>query len=91
MRLGLHRFLHPAGPAWREGNKEIFLQKFKKELDLTPRQEEQITTVLNDYTMYYKTLQDQLDEVRASGKSRILDVLSEPQKRKFEKMLKDAR
>jgi hypothetical protein len=77
------------GLSWREGGKEISLQRFRKELDLTPTQAEQLETILDDFMMYYQMLQSQMDEVRASGKVRILRVLSEAQKHKFERMLSD--
>ncbi|HLJ13351.1 MAG TPA: hypothetical protein VKV15_02560 [Bryobacteraceae bacterium] len=90
MQLGLHDRLHRvAGSAWHEGNKEIFLQKFKKDLNLTPKQADDIATVLDDYTTYYQALQGQIEEIRATGKNRIMQVLDPEQKQKFEKMLTD--
>lgn len=89
MRAGLHQVLHRPGPYWKEGGKEISLQRFKKELDLTPVQEQQMETVLDDFMMYYQTLQGQMDEVRASGKDRIVRILSEDQRKKFERMMND--
>ncbi|MBX9600520.1 MAG: hypothetical protein K2X35_05940 [Bryobacteraceae bacterium] len=91
MRLGLQSKVRvaPAGPAWTEDNKQIFLQKFKSELNLSPEQAGQLTAVLEDYTMYYKSLEDQLADVRASGKTRILEILDAEQKKKFERMLAD--
>lgn len=90
MQLGLHNYLHRvSSPAWHEGNKEIFLQKFKKDLNLTPKQADDIATVLDDYTTYYQALQGQIQEIRATGKNRILKVLDPAQKEKFEKMLTD--
>src|SRR3979409_1236311 len=78
-----------SGPFWKEGGREISLQRFKKELDLTPQQETEIETVLDDFVMYYQTLQAQMDDVRATGKNRILKLLREDQKQKFERMLSD--
>jgi uncharacterized membrane protein len=72
---------------WTEGGKEISLQRFRKELDLTPAQAQQVETVLDDFMRYYQTLQLQMDEVRASGKDRIMRILREDQRRKFEQML----
>lgn len=87
MQLGLHEKLHRAAPAWREGKKEIFLQEFKTELGLTAQQAREMATVLDDYSMYYQALQGQLEEVRATGKNRIFQILNEDQRKKFEKML----
>jgi DNA-directed RNA polymerase sigma subunit (sigma70/sigma32) len=52
----------------------------KKELDLTPVQVEQMETILDDFAKYYTT-------VLSDGKSRILQILNDDQKKKFEKML----
>jgi hypothetical protein len=75
------------GPYWREGGREVSLQKFRAELDLTPEQAKEMETVLDDFVMYYQTLQAQMDDVRATGKQRILRILRNDQKQKFEKMI----
>jgi hypothetical protein len=91
MSLGLHHLLHPEQTqVMTAGGKDMSLQSFKKELDLTPAQCEQLETILDDFFTYYHTLQAQLDDVRASGKQRILRVLDEKQKRKFEKLMGDS-
>ena len=59
----------------------------KKDLDLTPEQAVQIETVLDEFVLYYQNLQGQMDDFRAEGKNRILRVLDERQKAKFEKMM----
>lgn len=87
MRFGLHELLHKSGPYWREESKEISLQRFKRELDLTPEQAEQMETVLDDFVLYYQTLQTQMDEVRASGKERILRILNSEQRKKFDRIM----
>jgi hypothetical protein len=88
MTLGAHRWMHQtSGLTWKESDKEISLQRFKRELDLTPAQAEQLESVLDDFFMYYHTLQAQLDDVRASGKKRILRILNDDQKRKFERIM----
>lgn len=89
MRYGIHGFIQQTGPYWNEGGKEISLQRFRKELDLSPEQAEQMETVLDDFVLYYQTLQTQMDEVRASGKERILRILNPEQRKRFEKMLSE--
>ena len=89
MRFGFSPERHVGGAYWKEGAREISLQKFKKELDLTPEQTKDMETVLDDFMMYYQSLQAQMDDVRATGKSRILKILREDQKAKFEKMIDD--
>jgi Spy/CpxP family protein refolding chaperone len=39
--------------------------------------------------MYYQTLQAQIDDVRASGKERIVKILSPEQREKFNRMLSE--
>jgi Spy/CpxP family protein refolding chaperone len=74
-------------PTFKGTEKEVSLQRFKTELNLTPAQTEQLETVLDDFFTYYHTLQAQLDDVRASGKQRILRILNEEQKKKFQKIM----
>ena len=89
MRFGISRERHVETAYWKEGTREISLQKFKKELDLTPEQAKEMESVLDDFMMYYQSLQAQMDDVRATGKSRILKILRDEQKAKFEKMIGD--
>ncbi|HEY3415978.1 MAG TPA: hypothetical protein VGM23_03745, partial [Armatimonadota bacterium] len=56
MAAGAHRWMHPqARPAWKDGGKEVSLQRFRQELDLTPAQTEQLETILDDFFTYYHT------------------------------------
>jgi hypothetical protein len=87
MRFGIAPERHVDAAYWKEGPREISLQKFKKELDLSPEQAKEMESVLDDFMMYYQSLQAQMDDVRATGKSRILKILREDQKAKFEKMI----
>ncbi len=87
MRLGLHDRLHRNTTSRLDGNKEAFIDKCKKELNLTPQQTQQMASILDDYKTYYQNVQEQLEEVRATGKSRILQMLDDSQKSRFEKLL----
>ena len=88
MRLGLHEKLHrTVAAAPRETGREAVLEKFKSELDLSGAQAEKISLVLDDYSLYYQSLHDQLDDLRSTGKTRILQVLNADQRAKFEKMI----
>jgi len=89
VKFGMSLERHKPGPFWKEGGREISLQRFKKELDLTPQQAAEIERVLDDFVMYYQTLQAQMDDVRATGKNRILKLLREDQQQKFVRMLSD--
>lgn len=84
MKLGLHDFLHRSAPL---SSKEAVLQKFRTDLNLTPAQTDKISLVLDDYRHYYQSVQDQLDDIRATGKMRILQELDPAQRDKFQKMM----
>ncbi len=87
MRLGFPQERHKPGPYWKDGAREISLQKFRHDLDLSPDQTKQMETVLDDFVTYYQYLQAQMDDVRSTGKTRMLQILREDQKQKFEKMI----
>jgi hypothetical protein len=81
MNLGAHKWLHRQPvPFWTQGGKEVSLQRWKKELDLTPEQSQQMTIILDDFGTYYRN-------VLSDGKFRILRILNEDQQRKFNKLL----
>jgi hypothetical protein len=48
-----------------------------------------MAVILDDYAKFYQSLQDQLADVRANGKSRIMALLNDEQKQKFEQMMTD--
>ena len=63
------------------------MQKFRTDLNLTPAQTNKISLVLDDYRQYYQSVQEQLDDIRATGKMRILQELDPAQREKFQKMM----
>src|ERR1700743_2608143 len=83
MTMGVPHALHqpdfdtPAG-------KIHFFERMQKELNLTPAQSEQMQSILNDFWQYYRS-------VLSDSKSRVEQILNEDQRRKFERMLQDAR
>jgi hypothetical protein len=77
--LGAHKKMHRE-PFWSATGKDAAVARVKKELDLNPAQVEQMETILDDFAKYYTT-------VLTDGKSRILQILNEDQKKKFEKLL----
>ena len=93
MQLGLHDKLHrtsvSAAVSAAASPRDAVLQKFRTELGLSTAQTEKIGKVLEDYTQYYQSLQDQLDDVRATGKTQILEVLDPAQRGKFEEMMNE--
>jgi len=89
MKYGLHDRLHrvAAASAPKDASREAVLQNFKTKLDLSPEQTDQIAVVLQDFSHYYESLQDQLDDLRSTGKTRIVQILQPGQREKFEKMM----
>ena len=90
MQFGLHNRLHHAmsTPA-PVSNGQTMLQKLNAELSLSEDQSQRISAVLADYTHYYQDLQTQLDDVRATGRTQILQILNPDQRDRFEKMMTD--
>jgi hypothetical protein len=102
MQLGLHEVLHrgsgargvpphaaapvPSTTAATAAHDAVLI-RFQNELGLTAAQTEKLALVLDDYSQYYQSLQDQLDDLRASGKTRIMQLLDAEQRVKFEKMM----
>ena len=93
MQLGLHEKLHRTAAAASKpvplAAKDAVLQRFKTELNLTSAQTQQMSSILDDYRHYYQSLQDQLDDIRALGKMRIVQILDDAQRQKFEKMMSE--
>jgi uncharacterized protein YpuA (DUF1002 family) len=73
-----------AGPTLRD--KEQAMALLKQELNLTPDQSDRVSVIIDDYKRYYGNIQDQVEEVRATGKNKILEVLDPQQRTKFEKL-----
>lgn len=84
MNMGVHKFMHRPAPFWTEGGKDIWLQRWKKELDLTPEQSQEMASILDDFGTYYRN-------ILSDGKARILRILNDDQKRKFDKLLEEQR
>ncbi len=72
----------PKAPFWTDAGKSVYLERITRDLDLTPAQTEQMETILDDFAKYYRT-------VLSDGKARIMQILNEEQKRKFEKVLQE--
>ncbi len=93
MQPDLHKRPYRVSAASREPSRDsaskINLQKFQSALDLSTAQSEKIALVLDDFSLYYEDLQDQADDLRATGKTRILQILDANQRDKFEKLMSD--
>jgi Spy/CpxP family protein refolding chaperone len=80
MNLG-HGRLHQAAFDTPAG-KAAYFARVQKELDLTPEQSEQMRSVLNDMWQYYRI-------VMTDSRSRVDQLLTPEQRRKFDKLLQE--
>lgn len=88
MRAGLHEKLHE-GAAYLRGDKADFsYDELKKELNLTPDQSEHLKTILDDFVKYHEDLEAQIEDVRATGRNRIVQMLTPEQRKRFEQLSK---
>jgi Spy/CpxP family protein refolding chaperone len=82
MNLGVHKVMHQPAFDTPEGKVRYF-ERMQKQLDLTPAQAEQMQSVLNDFWQYYRS-------VLSDSKSRVEQILTPPQREKFERMLQES-
>lgn len=81
MNLGVHNRLHQ--PAFdTPAGKALYFERVQKELNLTPAQAQQMESILNDFWQYYRT-------VLSDSKSRVEQVLTGDQRKKFERLLQE--
>jgi hypothetical protein len=91
-RTYLHAKMFPVAEQHAiEQARRFGLEGLKTELHLTPAQEAAITKVLDDYGKYYQNIEDQRDDVAEMGRQRILEVLTEPQRKRFNEIFRQAR
>jgi hypothetical protein len=83
------RLVHRTPTTSAQSNREAILNRFKTELGLSQPQTEKLALVLDDYRQYYQSLQEQLADLRATGKTSIMQILNPDQREKFEKMMTD--
>jgi Spy/CpxP family protein refolding chaperone len=81
MSFGAHTRLHQAGFDTASG-KAAYFARIEKELDLTPAQSAQMQSILNDLWQYYRV-------VISDSRTRVEQVLSEEQRKKFERILQE--
>jgi Spy/CpxP family protein refolding chaperone len=94
MRYSLREQLRRPAPAMAS-TQEAVLERFRTELNLSAEQTEKLAAVLKDYQHFYRAveeqmeemhLRDQIEDLRATGKNRILEILNAEQRAKFEQM-----
>lgn len=86
MRAGLHEELHRSAVYWKGEKAEFSYDELKKELDLTPDQSQRLKTILDDFVKYHDDLEAQIEDVRATGRNRIVQILTPEQRKKFEEL-----
>ncbi len=86
MRSGLHDKLHRSAAYWKDDQTEFSYDRLKKELNLTPDQADRLKTILDDFVKYHQDLQAQIEDVRATGRNRILQMLTPEQRQRFEQL-----
>src|SRR5579871_3080119 len=90
MRSSVHAKLHQNSAGyWKDRSTELFsYSKLKTELNLTAEQSERLKTILDDFVKYHEDLDNQIEDVRATGKNRIVQMLTPDQRKKFEALCK---
>jgi Spy/CpxP family protein refolding chaperone len=86
VRAGLHERLHRSAslPYWQSGRQEFSYETLRRELSLTPDQADRLKVILDDFVKYHDDLQAQIEDVRATGRNRIIQILTPDQRSKFE-------
>lgn len=89
MRSNLHAKLHRNTSYWPDDKSQLFsYDKLKKELNLTSEQSDRLKTILDDFVKYHEDVQSQIEDVRATGKNRIVQMLTPDQRKKFDDLCK---
>jgi hypothetical protein len=84
MNAGFHNRLHRQPDFDTPAGKALYFERIRKELDLTPAQAEEMQSVLDDFWKYYRT-------VLSESKARVEQLLTDEQRKKFERMLSEQR
>lgn len=86
MRAGLHEKLHQSAAYWKDDKADFSYDQLKRELNLTPEQSERLKTILDDFVKYHEDLEAQIEDVRATGRNRIVQMLTPEQRKRFEQL-----
>lgn len=63
------------------------VDKFTRELSLTPEQAKQLNQILDETHSMYRELEEQQEAIRLKGRARIREILTPEQKPKYEQLL----
>lgn len=89
MRAGLHEQLHRSAVYWKGEKADFSYDELKKELNLSPDQSQRLKTILDDFVKYHEDLEAQIEDVRATGRNRIVQMLTPEQRKRFEQLSND--
>ena len=77
--------------SWKERRAKV-VDRFSRELNLTPEQRDQLARILDETGQRYQTLHEQVrnqyNEIRQSGRQRIREILTPEQRTRFEEIAK---
>ena len=77
--------------SWKERRAKV-VDRFSRELNLTPEQRDQLARILDETGQRYQTLHEQVriqyNEIRQSGRQRIREILTPEQRTRFEEIVK---
>jgi len=89
MRTSVHKTLHRNASYWKDDSSQLFsYNKLSKELNLSPEQSQRLKMILDDFAKYHEDLESQIEDMRATGKNRIIQMLTPEQRKKFDEMCK---
>ncbi len=77
-----HTVLHPGNA--RSGALTMSTDEWKQKLDLSDDQTRQLTSILDDFALYY-------DHLLSDGNTRIMQILNPEQQRRYERMIREHR
>jgi len=81
MNFGVHNGSHDPSFDTPVG-RGLYFSRMQRELNLTPAQQEQMESILNDFWQYYRT-------VLSESKTKVEQILNEEQRKKFERILQE--
>jgi len=95
MNLREHMWLHPSGHvvsagSWDNVDRRHYIEQFKKELNLTETQSQQLEIVLDETMRQYSDLHTFSHHIRDEGLTRIRAMLDETQRKRFDEIVKKA-
>ena len=89
MRAGLHAELHRSAAYWQGEKAQFSYDQLKSQLNLTQEQSDKLRTILDDFVKYHDDLEAQIEDVRATGRNRIIQILNPEQRKRFNQLSKE--